>query len=204
MVACLLDAGADPLLHTDTKNTALHFAFALNRDAIISQLISWCGMHIMDMQNLSGQFPMELAHSGDEDAVRFANIVEQMMPQQRTSVVEECRKDRVDSCQRLLENKADVNARDKRGRTGLIMAVQNDNICMAKMLLKCKADPNCHTNKKKNTALHFAFRIGNRRMIELLLRHKASTRKKNSLGKTPPDVAKTAYLRNRYSNYKWK
>merc|ERR1719201_1895313 len=40
LVACLLDAGADPLLHTATKNTALHFAFALNRDVITNQLMS--------------------------------------------------------------------------------------------------------------------------------------------------------------------
>merc|ERR1712150_419466 len=111
------------------------------------------------------------------------------------TVVSECRKDREGACKRLLDGKADVNTRDKRGCTGLMFVVKNDNLDMAKMLLDYKADPNCHS-KKRNTALHFAFEIGNRRMITLLLQHEASAKKKNCAGKTPPELTTKSYLRN--------
>jgi len=211
LVSELLDAGANLALQTaDTLDTALHLAFAQSRDNLVNILLGAdVAMEVGEMKNVHGQVPADCGEEtdtsdDDDEAEASPSDADQMslaMEKAATrggyaeTVVTECRRDREERCIRLLEGKADVNLQDKRGYTGLMHAVKNENVGLAQLLLEHKADVTCRTNKK-NTAMHFAFEAGHRRMIKLLLEHNASVDKKNSDGKTPAELTTKTHLRS--------
>jgi hypothetical protein len=70
--------------------------------------------------------------------------------------------------QQLLTAGADVNLKDKEGRTALIRAVLNNNGPLVEKLLKAHADPDIQDNQGE-TALTWAKLFGHDRIVSLLL-----------------------------------
>lgn len=68
----------------------------------------------------------------------------------------------------LLDNKADVAARDDDLQTPLIFFVKNDDINMAALLLYNKADTDARDGNSQ-TALIIAMQVGNEAMVKFLL-----------------------------------
>ena len=95
----------------------------------------------------------------------------------------------------LLENGADVNARNIRGETALLLCVSekpNKDVCRAKTvqkLLKVGADPNA-VSPKGTTALMFAARDNDAPLVRLLLDTGANPALATPQGETARDIAK--------------
>jgi ankyrin repeat protein len=72
----------------------------------------------------------------------------------------------------LVDEGANVNARDKDGETLLHHAAIMGKFNTARVLLQCKADVNAKNNRGM-TALHYATDFDHRDLMELLLAHSA-------------------------------
>lgn len=86
----------------------------------------------------------------------------------------------------LIQNKADLNAKDKWGNTPLHLAVgvQNLPIEITELLLDAGAPVNAK-NHEGDTPLHFAATVGCQEICERLLHFRASIRERNNKGNTP-------------------
>jgi len=92
----------------------------------------------------------------------------------------------------LLEKHADVNKRDRLGRTALMFAVRHDELSdlkIAELLLKNNAVID-ERDEYGRTALMFAAEHGRLRMVEFLLGRGADVAIKNKEGKTALEIAK--------------
>ena len=89
----------------------------------------------------------------------------------------------------LLQNGADINARDNFGQTALIRATENlDAKDTIWLLLNKGADPNLKDNCG-TTALHRCAEVENMEAVELLLQHHADVNSCNNAGDTPLNVS---------------
>ena len=77
----------------------------------------------------------------------------------------------------------DIDCRDKRGNSMLIVAAQNGNKRIIKFLLRNGADINA-ANEVGNTALHFAHTYSFQKVIDYLHRKGADDTIKNKVGLT--------------------
>ncbi len=84
---------------------------------------------------------------------------------------------------------ADVNIKNKDGKTPLHIAVENNYEDIVKLLLQKNADVNAKDNNG-NTPLHIAVEKGNYFVIKELLKAGADKNIKNNEGKTALDIAK--------------
>ena len=83
-----------------------------------------------------------------------------------------------------------LNRYNQLGQTELMIAVEADDIDLAKRLLENKAHPNATSKDGQlDTALHLAAMQENKAMCELLLDKGARVNKKNKMGFTPLDAA---------------
>jgi len=74
--------------------------------------------------------------------------------------------------QPLIAQGADINSRDSRNRTALLLAVQNRHADIVKALLENGADPSL-ADLKGNTPLKAALRSGQTEIVETLRQHGA-------------------------------
>ena len=83
-----------------------------------------------------------------------------------------------------------LNRYNEWGQTELMIAVEADDIDLARRLLENKAHPNATSKDGQlDTALHLAAMQENKAMCELLLDKGARVNKKNKIGFTPLDAA---------------
>ncbi|CAG0911423.1 unnamed protein product, partial [Cyprideis torosa] len=90
----------------------------------------------------------------------------------------------------LIDNGAEVDARDEEGRTPLHLASRRDRRSLVQVLLSHGADPNIR-DEDKQTPLHFATRRGHHSIVDLLLAHGADVLATDIAGRTPLSEAKT-------------
>ena len=98
---------------------------------------------------------------------------------------------------RMLASGADVNARDNRGRTALMHAVDKGYVLLVEPLLAAQADPNVRAPDGA-TALFIAAVHGHSEIIALLMKAGADPtikgpKLKGLKGRTPTEVAQTPY-----------
>ena len=98
---------------------------------------------------------------------------------------------------RMLASGADVNARDNRGRTALMHAVDKGYVLLVEPLLAAQADPNVRAPDGA-TALFIAAVHGHSEIITMLMKAGADPtikgpKLKGLKGRTPTEVAQTPY-----------
>jgi ankyrin repeat protein len=93
----------------------------------------------------------------------------------------------------LLANGSHVNARDAKGETPLIVAVQNGQLRAAKLLLELDADINMQ-DKAGNTALIVAVNAGNTALVKALLARGADAKITDKTKKNAMDYAKASNM----------
>jgi ankyrin repeat protein len=81
-----------------------------------------------------------------------------------------------------------VDAKDKNGNTGLMMAAGNGHLSTIKLLLQHNATVNA-ANNSQNTPLHWAALNGHVQVVEALLAAGASVNTQNFLKRTPLEEA---------------
>jgi hypothetical protein len=84
----------------------------------------------------------------------------------------------------LLDRGADIDARDKKGRTPLLSAISGESYVNAWLLLSRGANPNI-PDKEGNTPLHEACGLADMAMIHLLVEYGADSCAKNQDGENP-------------------
>ncbi|CAG0906441.1 unnamed protein product, partial [Cyprideis torosa] len=90
----------------------------------------------------------------------------------------------------LIENGAEVNARDEEGQTPLPLTTLRDRHSIAQVLLSHGADPNIR-GPLEQTPLHFASARGHHSIVDLLLAHGADVLATDLEGRTPLSLATT-------------
>ena len=98
----------------------------------------------------------------------------------------------LDGLTRVLAAGADVNARDNRGRTALMYAVDKGYVLLVEPLLKAQADPNVRAPDGA-TALFIAVVRGHSEIITMLMKAGADPTIKGPRGKTATKVAQMRY-----------
>ncbi len=98
----------------------------------------------------------------------------------------------IEGLTRLLASGADVNARDNRGRTALMYAVDKGYVLLVELLLAAKADPNVRAPDGA-TALFIAVAQGHSEIITMLMQAEADPTIKGPKGKTARDLAQARY-----------
>jgi len=87
--------------------------------------------------------------------------------------------------QALLEKKAEVNTKDRAGRTPLHAAVMLGHVEVVNLLLEKRANVNAKTSFHDITPLHFAARHDHIKVVRLLLKKEANVNAQNEYGRTP-------------------
>ena len=92
---------------------------------------------------------------------------------------------------RILAAGADINVRNRQGRTPLFLAAREGRKEFARYLIAHGADVNA-PDERKFTPLYWAAARGDRALVELLLAHGADVHARTVDGNTPLDRAKRA------------
>jgi ankyrin repeat protein len=92
----------------------------------------------------------------------------------------------------LICARADVNARDKYGKTALMHAAQNGRVGVAQVLLDAGADINAKDTYGETVLMHGAScESGNTKIVDLLIAAGADVNAKNNIGETYHSLALT-------------
>jgi ankyrin repeat protein len=107
---------------------------------------------------------------------KFSDLVQADVPLLHALCIEGL----ISCAQRLLEHKANIDAKDKDGVTVLHWAAKNGHKAVVKLLLEHKADVNVKETSCGLTALHWAAKNGHKAVVKLLLEHKADVNVKET------------------------
>jgi len=95
-----------------------------------------------------------------------------------------CKDGDLEKVKQLLEEGADVNVKDEKGRTALMFASWYGHKKVVKQLLEKGADVNAREYKDGETALMWAAAKGDKKVVKLLLESGADVNAKNKGGWT--------------------
>ena len=162
--AMLLDAGADPNIPTDEKQTALSWAAAEGSDESIALLLKQPSIEL-DVSDKIGQTPLlRAADAGHAKCIRM-----------------------------LLEKGANVKHADHKGRTALALASSKGHKVVAKLLLKNNAEIN-KQDGRGNTSLALAAEKGHDAVVRVLLESGADADLADEDEETPFEKARDRHM----------
>lgn len=176
VVRALLANGADVRFTDDDQRTALHVLSRSGEYSTRQECANWANAR-SSMQNRFGRpKPRSIGHSA-----------------QKTALVAESHRA---IAKLLLDNGADINARDRQGWTPLHYAAECREEYLVQNLLGLGADINALTTLGRDTPLRLVVNMGTRfggveRIIELLLENGADLNSKDVFGTTALDEAKS-------------
>ena len=101
----------------------------------------------------------------------------------------------------LIKKGAEINAKDRFGRTALLHAIDNDQLDLVKTLLENKADPN-HKDNAGQTPLMYACNTGvtkSLEIVEALLSKGADVKSTTTRGRTVLDKLNSSYKRKNHN-----
>ena len=127
-------------------------------------------------------------NSGNIERVKSLISEEIDQDSKNAALQEACSAGQLDIVKFMIENGADVNAKNNSGGTPLNVASQGDNRDIVELLIENGANIN---NKNNNglTPLHQASRNGQKDIVELLIAKGTEVNIKNNAGRTPLDLA---------------
>ena len=163
-IKLMIEHSAD--VETKTKNgmTLLHAAVDQSRFDIVQYLVETAGANIETRDN-NGQTPLFYAVLLADK--RTTTYLIQKGANVNASDNNQCRPihltSNIEVLKLLIENKADINAKDSSGQTALIIAAKFGNLPVAVLLVENGADIDAKDNSSK-TALMYA-KEGNRKSI---------------------------------------
>ena len=124
-----------------------------------------------------------LAAAGAETSPAVASATPSLQPDVR--LPEAVKRGDVAEVEALLRAHVPVNSAEGDGSTALHWAAYDNNLELARILLKARADVNAKTRLEGMTPLYMACQNGSAPMIELLLANGANANGANSMGTTP-------------------
>ena len=198
VVTELVGRGADVVVRNKKGRSPLHLAASSGHMEIAACLLSH-GADVdmeIDIGTHAGYRAVDLAMIESHlDVVNLlldqkAEVDAMMGPSGRRATHRAAQRGFVDILQRLVQKRADVNARDKNKQTPLFYAVGGGHYAAAEFLLQHGADPNAQDDRG-NTPLHTPSEIldngddqRHRGMIQLLCDYGADPNIPNNVGET--------------------
>jgi ankyrin len=216
VVGMLVAAGSDVNAVSKELQTPLHVAAVAGHVEVVSQLIA--DKASLDMVDANGYTPLQLAVRADkwpvaqllvnrqaaydifsaaglDDRARLQQLVRSSRVASNEAHQDESRplhwaaaKNRVVAAGILLASSADVDARDRDGRTALHVAARDGFGELAALLFRHKANPDAEASDTARP-LHLAAANGHAKLVSLLLSKSATTDARNGEGNTSLHIA---------------
>jgi ankyrin repeat protein len=186
IVELIMAKGADVAVRNDDGQTALDIAMDLGRRKIVKLLAN----------NRSSDANIHLAaFLGDQarvqELIKSGTDINAQDQSGMTPLLRALSGSQVQLAKFLVENGADVSMGNKWGQAPLIYALWDRDPGMVQWLLDKGADPNTKDNTPFGyTSLHWSVRMGNQKLIELVLAAGADVNLKGSDGKTALQLAR--------------
>ena len=141
----------------------------------------------VNAKNNEGKTPLDLATARNRSAIAKL-LVERGATVSNIYIAAQL--GNIDKVKAFLEQGIDVNAKVENGFTPLFLAVRNNDVGIARLLLSKGADVNTKNNQNGMTPLHIAAQEGHRSMVVLLLASGADANVQNARGITPLVLAR--------------
>lgn len=163
--------------------------------------IKICGLVILAALNLGGALSLKAMENGDNQLADLAQqgmleMVKEMLTSQKINVNAKDKKrgntplhwaaynNNLEMVKYLVEQGAEVNAKNNCGVTPLHFAALNNNLEMVKYLVDKKAEVNAKDKKCGMTPLHWAASENNPEVVKYLIQKKATVNLQDNNGKT--------------------
>jgi len=197
-VELLLNYGADPDFSGQAGNTGLFYAVERGSDAITELLLKH-GAYLWK-ENQERKFPIGFACTKIPEAIN-EQVLRKLLEKEdelvssgnarNRLIVEAARSGCIKTVERLLQLGVDVDTRDGKGQTALMVASQGSRKSLVQLLLDRNADRSAVDNTNR-TALTFAQEAKAQEIVQLLRPHSAATKAKKA-----PETVSRGRPRNR-------
>jgi ankyrin repeat protein len=182
----LLGLHANVNARSSTGQTPLHIA-ARHGDVEMATLLLKNRAQA-DARDKAGDSPLWVALQSPEAEAAVSTDLNQRKPAEKSvqwAALLALEKRQLELASLLVQARADVTTPNRAGGTPLAQAVRIGNAPVVELLLKAGADANAIEPASGRAPLHLAASRADSRLVELLLRHKATVNLQDNRGETP-------------------